>query len=106
MTDRKQPWYWLNDNSRKFMSRGYTLEGQTPEERVRQVAEYAEKLLNRPGFADKFEDYMSKGWISLSTPVWANFGLGRGLPISCFGSYVADDMASGVDAVTKTVIAA
>ena len=76
------------------MSRGYTLEGQSPEERVRQVALYAEKLLKRPGFADKFTDYMSKGWISLSTPVWANFGLGRGLLISCFGSYISDDMSS------------
>lgn len=94
MTDRSKPWYWLNENSRQFMSRGYTLEGQTPEERVRQIADFAEKLLNRPGYADKLVDYASKGWISFSTPVWANFGLGRGLPISCFGSYLADDMSS------------
>lgn len=94
MIDRKQPWYWLNENSRQFMSRGYTLEGQTPEERVRQIADHAEKLLKRPGYADKLVDYASKGWISFSTPVWANFGLGRGLPISCFGSYLADDMSS------------
>lgn len=94
MIDRKQSWYWLNDSSRQFMSRGYTLEGQTPEERVRQIADYAEKLLKRPGYADKLYDYASKGWVSFSTPVWANFGLGRGLPISCFGSYIADDMSS------------
>jgi ribonucleoside-diphosphate reductase alpha chain len=94
MIDRKQPWYWLNDSSRQFMSRGYTLEGQTPEERVRQIADYAEKILKRPGYADKLYDYTSKGWVSFSTPVWANFGLGRGLPISCFGSYIADDMSS------------
>ena len=94
MIDRKQPWYWLNDSSRKFMSRGYTLEGQTPEERVRQIADFAEKILKRPGYSDKLYDYVSKGWVSFSTPVWANFGLGRGLPISCFGSYIADDMSS------------
>lgn len=94
MIDRKQPWYWLNDSSRQFMSRGYTLEGQTPEERVRQIADYAEKILKRPGYADKLYDYTAKGWVSFSTPVWANFGLGRGLPISCFGSYLADDMSS------------
>lgn len=94
MIDRKQPWYWLNENSRQFMSRGYTLEGQTPEERVRQIADYAEKILKRPGYADKLYDYTAKGWVSFSTPVWANFGLGRGLPISCFGSYLADDMSS------------
>lgn len=94
MIDRSKPWYWLNESSRKFMSRGYTLEGQTPEERVRQIAEYAEKILGKEGYADKLHDYVSKGWISFSTPVWANFGLGRGLPISCFGSYLADDMSS------------
>ena len=76
------------------MARGYLVDGQTTEERVRYIAEFAEKTLGKDGFADKFEDYMSKGWISLATPVWANFGLERGLPISCFGSYVADDMAN------------
>lgn len=76
------------------MSRGYTLEGQTPEERVRQIADTAESILKRPGYADKLYEYVSRGWISFSTPVWANFGLGRGFPISCFGSYIADDMSS------------
>jgi ribonucleoside-diphosphate reductase alpha chain len=36
---------------------------------------------------------MSRGWISLASPVWSNFGVPRGLPISCFGSYLPDDMA-------------
>src|SRR6056297_1451959 len=90
----KEPWYWVNDNTRAFMSRGYLVDGQTTEERVRYIGEFAEKTLGKPGFADKFEEYMSKGWISLATPVWANFGLDRGLPISCFGSFVADDMAN------------
>jgi ribonucleoside-diphosphate reductase alpha chain len=35
---------------------------------------------------------MEKGFYSLSSPVWSNFGLKRGLPISCFGSFVGDDM--------------
>ena len=90
----KEPWYWVNDNTRAFMSRGYLVGDQTTEERVRYIAEFAEKTLGKEGFADKFEEYMSKGWISLATPVWANFGLDRGLPISCFGSFVADDMAN------------
>lgn len=93
MIDRTQPWYWLNDNSKAFLERGYLLPGQTAEERTRFIGEHAEKILERPGFADKFEEYMSKGWISLATPVWVNFGLERGLPISCFGSYLPDDMA-------------
>lgn len=85
--------YWLNENSRKFLSKGYIMDGDTAEDRIRQIAENAEKHLNKPGFADKFYDYMSKGFYSLATPIWANYGHSRGLPISCFGSYVADDMS-------------
>ena len=35
---------------------------------------------------------MHKGFYSLSSPIWSNFGRYRGLPISCFGSYIPDDM--------------
>jgi len=83
---------WLNKDSRLFLKRGYLEEGQTPEGRIREIAESAQKILGIPGFADKFEGYMAKGFYSLSSPIWANFGLKRGLPISCFGSYVDDTM--------------
>lgn len=87
-------YYWLNEKSREFLSRGYVKEGQTAEERVREIAEAAEKYLGIAGFADKFEDYMSRGWFSLSSPVWANYGLERGLPCSCNGSFIDDKMES------------
>lgn len=87
-------WSWLNDNSRIFLQRGYLQENQTPEERIHDIAVAAGRYLGDPDFKEKFEDYMSRGWISLSSPVWANFGLERGLPISCFGSYIKDDMGS------------
>ena len=35
---------------------------------------------------------MAEGYFSLASPVWSNFGKKRGLPISCFGSHIADDM--------------
>ncbi len=89
-----ESWYWLNENSRGFLARGYLGEGQSAEERIRVIADTAEKYLGRKGFSDKFYDYMSKGWISLASPVWSNFGIKKGLPISCFGSYVADNMGS------------
>ena len=86
--------YWLNKDSRTYLSRGYLSEDQTAEERIRQIAEAAERYLNIPGFADKFEDYVLRGWISLASPVWSNFGLARGLPISCNGTFVDDDINS------------
>lgn len=83
---------WLNENSRNFLSRGYLTEGVTPEQRIRKIADTAESILGIKGFADKFYGYMEKGYYSLSSPVWANFGIDKGLPISCFGSYIPDNM--------------
>ena len=90
MKNRK-PFEWLNEESREFLSRGYLLEGVSPEERIREIADKAELILGEKGFSDKFYDYMSKGWYSLATPVWLNFGLERGLPISCYGIDIQDD---------------
>ncbi len=85
--------YWLNKDSRKFLSGGYLLEGVTPEERVRQIGDKAEQILGIAGFSDKFYGYMAKGYFSLATPIWMNFGLNRGLPISCYGIDIQDDTA-------------
>lgn len=87
-------YYWLNRDSRTFLKRGYLDEGETPEERIKKIADAAQKTLAIPGFSEKFQSYMSKGWYSLSSPIWANFGKDRGLPISCFGSYIDDTMES------------
>jgi len=95
-TDRA-PFAWLNDDARTFLRRGYLLDGTGPEERVRQIADHAEDILGIGGFADRFFAYMSRGYYSLASPVWANFGLDRGLPISCFGSYIGDSMEGILD---------
>ena len=85
---------WLNENSRKFLAAGYLGEGLTAEERILDIAKRAEKILQMPGFADKFYHYMSQGFYSLASPVWSNFGKERGLPISCFGSHIDDDIGN------------
>lgn len=90
--DTTKDYYWLNHKSIAFLKEDYLREGDTPENRIRTIAETAEKILNISGFADKFESYMKKGWYSLSSPIWANFGAERGLPISCNQSYVSDTM--------------
>lgn len=91
--------YWLNEESRTFLSRGYITE--TPEERIKHIAYTAEKILNIEGFATKFENYMQRGFYSLSTPVWSNFGKNKGLPISCYGSNVDDSLDSILNAARE-----
>lgn len=85
---------WLTQHSRDFLSSGY-ISGDIPaEQRIREIADNAEKILKIKGFSDKFFHYMSEGFYSLASPVWSNFGKKRGLPVSCFGSNVADDMGN------------
>ncbi len=90
----KASFEWLNENSRKFLSAGYLTGDTTVEGRIQEIAERAEHILQIEGFAAKFYKYMGEGFYSLASPVWSNFGKKRGLPISCFGSHISDDMGN------------
>jgi hypothetical protein len=59
-------YYWLNEDSIKFLKRGYLLENEDPYQRYRDICLAAERYLGIEGFADKFESYLSKGYYSLS----------------------------------------
>ena len=87
--------YWLNEESRLFLSRGYI--NTSAEERLDEMFNHAENILKIEGFADKMRSYSEKGFYSYSTPVWVNFGKPFVLPISCYGSYVEDNMESILD---------
>jgi len=93
--------YWLNEDSRQFLCRGYLLPDETPEERISGIAKSAEDILKIEGFYDKFKGYLEKGYYSLSSPIWSNFGRKRGLPIACFGSYIPDDMEKILSKVSE-----
>lgn len=92
--EERKPFSWITEESITFLERGYLSEGEEPLQRIRTISDHAEKILGIDGFSDKFFNYMSKGWYSLSSPVWANFGKKRGLPVSCFGSNVQDNIES------------
>lgn len=81
---------WLTESTNKFLAAGYLSEHETPKGRMWTISQRAEEILQIDGFAEKFYDYLGRGWISLASPVWANFGKKRGLPVSCFNSHVPD----------------
>jgi ribonucleoside-diphosphate reductase alpha chain len=89
--------YWVTEETRQFMEKGYLDPGQTVEERVKEIAAHAASILKdtlqtgAEDFEEKFYDCMKRGWFSLSTPVWVNFGKDKGLPISCYGTQLEDD---------------
>lgn len=81
------------------LSGGYLLPGETPVAMYRRVSDAAAKRLNRPELADKFFDYIHKGWLCLATPVASNMGTDRGMPISCFSLSIPDS----VDGIFKSI---
>lgn len=101
---QQEDFYWLNEESKTFLSRGYIPDGMTVQQRYRQIADAAENILKIPGFSDKFYNYLAKGYYSLSSPIIANFGLKRALPISCFGSYITDDLNGIFDTVSEVAM--
>jgi ribonucleoside-diphosphate reductase alpha chain len=76
----------------KTISKGYLLKGETPKDAYWRVCTTVARRLGKPELASKFFDYVWKGWLNLATPVLANTGTERGLPISCFGIDVADSI--------------
>ncbi len=99
MTISNSLYKWVSPESLTVLQRGYLLPGETPQQAVRRITTAAANRLNRPDLQAKFETLIARGWMSLSSPVWANMGTDRGLPISCFGSYVEDSMMG----ITKTL---
>lgn len=86
--------WWLNEESEQILNRGYLLKGETPQKAIERVANAAAKRLYKPELADAFIEMIENGWMSLSSPIWANMGTERGLPISCFNVYVPDNIES------------
>jgi ribonucleoside-diphosphate reductase alpha chain len=85
---------WLGQEQRTFLERGYLPEGQTPERRYEIIAETIERISGITGIKERFEGYISKNWVSFSTPVLANFGEPKNLPISCNHGWIEDSLSS------------
>jgi ribonucleoside-diphosphate reductase alpha chain len=108
----QEPWYWVTKDTVDFMSKGgsYLRNGETVQQRVGNIAKrFGVVVSNMLVEADykfvdqleaKFYDYMSRGFYSLASPVWSNFGR-EGLPISCNNVYVPDDMGGILEKVAE-----
>ncbi len=77
----------------------YTVADQSVRERYATIASTAGLLADelyprddRTAWSEHFFEAIWNGWLSPSTPVLANLGTDRGLPVSCEGSYVEDSV--------------
>lgn len=86
--------WWFNEESEQILNRGYLLKGETVKGAIERVANAAAKRLFKPELKEPFIELIENGWMSLSSPIWANMGTERGLPISCFNVHVPDNIES------------
>ena len=89
-TEVRERYWWKNTESQQILNRGYLLQGESVEGAIDRVCEAAAKNLFRPELKEAFKEMVERGWMSLSSPIWANMGTERGLPISCFNVHVPD----------------
>lgn len=89
----REKYWWLTDESKQMLERGYLLPNQIVDEKLNSICKYAASFYkDEEGLKEKFLELFERGWCSLSSPIWANFGEDRGLPISCFNTYIPDSM--------------
>lgn len=74
----------------------YQTEGRSVKGQFERIAKTAAKHLKGTKFEsqaeEKFFELLWKGWLSPSTPVLANMGTTRGMPVSCSGTIVEDSI--------------
>ena len=88
----REKYWWLNEESEQVLNRGYLLKGETVEGAIDRITEAACKRLFKPELKEDFKELIERGWMSLSSPIWANMGTKRGLPISCFNVHIPDSI--------------
>ncbi len=88
----RERYWWKNEESEQNLNRGYLLKGETVKSAIERICTAAARRLFKPELKDAFVEMVERGWMSLSSPVWANMGTERGLPISCFNVHVPDNI--------------
>jgi ribonucleoside-diphosphate reductase alpha chain len=84
----------------KRLNESYMREDEdTPQKRFAFVSK---QFSSNPEHAQRLYDYSSKHWLSYSTPILSFGRTKKGLPISCFLSFIPDSAEGLVDALSET----
>ncbi len=99
---------WYTTGGWQMFKGKYLYDTTTVKGQFERIAETAAKHLRHVGLEEEAKDWFFKllwnGWLSPSTPVLANMGTDRGLPVSCSGSVIGDSIAEFYEARLETAI--
>ena len=85
---------WLSEEGMHTLSAGYLLPGETPHAMFKRVAKAAATINCDETLYDDLFTCLWNGWLGLASPVAANFGTSRALPISCYSVHLSDSVSS------------
>jgi ribonucleoside-diphosphate reductase alpha chain len=100
MNTKKERDAILTDFGKAILLDRYLLKGESFQDLFARVAKY---YSDDEAHAERLYDYMSKLWFMAATPVLANGGTDRGLPISCFLNEMGDSLKSIADTWNENV---
>ena len=85
---------WLSEEGMHTLSAGYLLPGETPRKMFQRVAKAAAVINEDETLSNDLFTCLWNGWLGLASPVAANFGTSRALPISCYSVHLSDSVSS------------
>lgn len=98
---------WVTTGGWQMLKEKYLLPNQSLRQRFEQIANTAAEhvpVMQHKYYKESFFNMMWKGHLALSTPVLANMGTDRGMPVSCAGNYVEDSISGFYDAYKETAL--
>lgn len=104
LKDKKFAPPWLTNAGFSTLSKGYLLKDETPRDMYRRVSKAAAYRLGKPELEKEFYKIIDNNWLCLATPVACNLGTDRGLPISCYGSFVDDSIHDIYTSIHETAM--
>ena len=88
---------WMTTGGYQMFKQKYLWQGKNVCETFRRIADCAAKHMpagTEKSWSDRFYDILNSGTLGASTPVLANMGTDRGMPVSCSGQVVQDSIDS------------
>jgi len=84
---------WMTTGGWQMFKSKYLYGTDTVRGQYQRIAKTAAAHMPKDGnWEERFFEILWNGWVSCSTPVLANMGTDRGMPVSCSGQYVGDSI--------------
>lgn len=99
---------WFSTGGFQMFEQKYLYQASGFKEQAERIAKTAAKHLLEPTLITKYEqkffNMIWNGWLSCSTPVLANMGTDRGMPVSCSGTIVDDSVHGFYDNLLENAV--